>query len=155
MANTVCSKYNPCLAVGECFSGCTVIWAIDRLATTGISAWKVFMFQVAVRAHLCLFKYLSRQVPYAFTLTSPLVEPSLICQRTRSDVYMLRIAIFSLFLFPSASLKVSEFPSKVASFFQRKFVKCFMSMTNSRLMHIITGRNECNNYEGNSAYNTA
>lgn len=68
---------------------------------------------------------------------------------------MLRIAIFSLFLFPSASLKVSEFPSKVASFFQRKFVKCFMSMTNSRLMHIITGRNECNNYEGNSAYNTA
>lgn len=69
--------------------------AIDRLATTGISAWKVFMFQVAVRAHLCLFKYLSRQVPYAFTLTSPLVEPLLIYQRTRSDAYMPRIA-FSL-----------------------------------------------------------
>lgn len=131
------------------------MWAIDRLATTGISAWKVFTFQIAVRAHLCLFRYLSRQVPYAFTLTSPLVEPLLICQRTRSDVYMLRIATFSLFLFPTTSLKVSEFLSSVVSFLQRRFVKCFMSVTNSRLMHIITGRSECNNYEGNSAYNTA
>lgn len=82
-----------------------------------ISAWKVFMFQVAVTAHLCLFKYLSRQVPYAFTLASPLVEPLLICWRTRSDVCMLRKTFF-------LSLWVSEFPSSVVSFLQRRFIKC-------------------------------
>lgn len=93
--NIFYSKYDPFLVVGECLSRYTVMLAIDRLATMGISLWEVFMFQVAVRAHLCLFRYLSRQVPYAFTLTSLLVEPLLIRQRTRSDVYMLSIASFS------------------------------------------------------------
>lgn len=119
------------LVVGGCLSRYIVMLAIDRLATTGISAWKLFMLQVAVRAHLCSFKHLPRQVPYAFTLMSPLVEPVLISQRTRSDVYMLRIACVSL------SLQVSEFPSSVISFLQRRFIKCFMDMTNTRLMHII------------------
>lgn len=106
------------------------------------------MFQVAVRAHLCSVKYLSSQVPYAFTLMSPLIEPLLICQRTQSDVYILRIASFSIYFSKLVNFQAVRFLC-----FREGFLKCFRNMTNSRFMHIISGKSKYNNYKGDSAYN--